>query len=336
MNQEYSKEFFWDTYKKLPEDLKEALFSDKNNEVINHICAQSGLDDEQTASVTKFAGRVLMGLLPLDELSVTIELELNIPQNLASQINRQIYISVFKHLRVSLNKINDKNFNYKDQFTSEDDGKEEERERKREEEAAAKKLVSKPFSSPKPPAINIFNTSGVPAANVKKEDTPPNLNVEPNGQTFSPSEKPKIEVEKPESVAIPEPAVPQVEIQKTQETPPIPAVPSPTINTPSRSAFEQELKKETIPFPDIPVSFSDGSIPAVAIGKEENAPTADVKMESSPSVAPEPSVPEVKMQADVKSDSSVVDTSDTQTPVENNAQQEQESNSKDPYKEMPL
>ncbi|MFA6252380.1 MAG: hypothetical protein WCX74_03200 [Candidatus Paceibacterota bacterium] len=335
MNQEYSKEFFWDTYKKLPEDLKEALFSDKNNEVINHICAQSGLDDEQTASVTKFAGRVLMGLLPLDELSVTIELELNIPQNLASQINRQIYISVFKHLRVSLNKINDKNFNYKDQFTSEDDGKEEERERKREEEAAAKRLVSKPFSGPKPPTTNLNTVS--PAVNVKKEDIPPSLNVEPNKQTFPPSEKPRVEVEKPESVVIPEPTAPQVEIQKTQETSSVPAIPNPAVSIPSRSAFEQELNKETIPFPDIPSSFSDGSIPTVAIGKEENTPTTDAKIEIAPRTAPESSIPETQVQVDSQSDSLAVNTSDTQTPIEQqDAQQEQESDSKDPYKEMPL
>ena len=122
MTKEYTKDYFWEVYKQLPEELKDALFSDKNNEVISHICAQAGLNEEQTALVAKYTGRVIMGLLPLHELPITIELELNISQDLAGQIHKQIYISIFKHLRVSLNKINQKNNDYTDSFTSSKDG----------------------------------------------------------------------------------------------------------------------------------------------------------------------------------------------------------------------
>jgi hypothetical protein len=144
MEQEYTKDYFWEVYKQLPEELKEALFSDKNNELIGQICAQAGLSEEQTSLVAKYTGRVIMGLLPLDELPITIELELNISQDLTSQINRQIYISIFKHLRVSLNKINNKNSEYSDVFTSSKDGV-------LEKEAPPKVSSPRPItSSPKP------------------------------------------------------------------------------------------------------------------------------------------------------------------------------------------
>jgi len=335
MNEEYSKEFFWDTYKKLPEDLKEALFADKNNEVINHICLQSGLNEEQAASVAKFTGRVLMGLLPLDELPITIELELNISQDLASQINRQIYISIFKHLRVSLNKINDKNFNYKDLFTSDSDGKEE--YQKRREEAVTPRPISKPFAMPRTPAIATPATP--PVFNIEKKEAPIIKDqpiIQPKEPPFSYNEKdkaPALEIE-----AVPQDTIITPEIKNEpikQEALSEPIAPNP----PSRSAFEQELKKETIPFPDIPMSFPIDSIPTVVIGKPENTrtptPIQEIKPQQptlsplneantnppAPVTAPKPSpviIPEVI------------------GPIEKPIAPQEQTNNSDPYKELPI
>lgn len=107
MQQEYTKDFFWSVYQKLPEDLKEAVFSEKNNEVVNNICINYGLDEEQASLVAKYTGRVLMGLLSLKDFSVTLELELNIDEKTANNMNKDLYLSVFKHYMVSLDKLND-------------------------------------------------------------------------------------------------------------------------------------------------------------------------------------------------------------------------------------
>jgi hypothetical protein len=331
MNEEYSKDFFWDTYKKLPEDLKEALFSDKNNEVINHICSQSGLNEEQSAIVAKFTGRVLMGLLPLDEFPITIELELSISQDLASQINRQIYISVFKHLRVSLNKINDTNSHYKDQFTSDSDGKEE--ELRRREEAMHPKPITKPsipVSAPKPSNI-VF-----PPKETKAEETMSTgleKIKEPKDPPFSYNE-PSIDIPK-KGVDNNAPINPSVEeLEPLKETLPdgSPSVP----DIPSRSAFEQELKKEGVPFPDIPMSFEADSIPTVAIDeiKNQTSPSPAVEktsIEESPTIKT-PEAPKI-----------LTSLPNPETPKATNnisksfsTPQTLGQKGEDPYKEMPI
>jgi hypothetical protein len=139
--EEYTKEFFWDVYKTLPEDLKEAIFSERNNQIIYNACSSLGLDEDQTAAVAKYTGRVLMGLLPLKEFSVTLELELNIPEGLAEKIDREITLGIFKHLRVSLTKMDEQKgihphipkF-YDDTFTEEKEPEKKEAENKKDAE----------------------------------------------------------------------------------------------------------------------------------------------------------------------------------------------------------
>lgn len=103
--EEYTKEFFWDTYKTLPEELKEAIFDEKNNQIIYNICSKLGLDENQSSIVAKYTGRVLMGLLPLKDFGVTLELELNADEFLATKITQEINFSIFKHLRLALSRL---------------------------------------------------------------------------------------------------------------------------------------------------------------------------------------------------------------------------------------
>ncbi|MDD5639827.1 MAG: hypothetical protein PHR47_03450 [Candidatus Pacebacteria bacterium] len=340
MEQEYSKDFFWDTYKKLPEDLKEALFSDKNNQVVEHICAQSGLDEEQTAGIAKFIGRVLMGLLPLSEFPVIIELELNIKQDLASQINRQIYISIFKHLRVSLNKINDANFGYVDSFTSENDGKEE--EKKREEASKPNPVIQQPplktnpiaeFS--KPPVFPNEIKTDAPEKIENPQIVPVNKEP-PFSYTETPKPQPLTPTPAPEKIATEE------EIKK-----PLP-------NTLSRNAFEKELQKENAAFPEIPVSLG-GSIPTIAIDGMEEVKKEAIPEEKSFSnnnvpVSPPVTAPNISEISEKPkevidnppkmpiSNENIEPVDMSQIAVPKNPFPEDSTNEqqKDPYKEMPI
>lgn len=121
MEEKPTKEFFWKAYEKLPEDLKEAIFSESNNEAVKTICARFNLSEEQASLVAKYTGRVLLGLLPLKELPITLELELNIDEDIVSQIIKELTYAIFKHLRVSLNKIYSDN--YFDDIPIEDNAK---------------------------------------------------------------------------------------------------------------------------------------------------------------------------------------------------------------------
>lgn len=112
--EEFTKEFFWDTYKTLPEELKEAIFDEKNNQIIYNICSRLGLDENQTSLVAKYTGRVLLGLLSIRDFAVTLELELNINETLSSKVSLEIDNAIFKHLRLALNKLEEQKPGYHD------------------------------------------------------------------------------------------------------------------------------------------------------------------------------------------------------------------------------
>lgn len=279
MEQEFTKDYFWEVYKQLPEDLKEALFSDKNNEVVSHICAQAGLSEEQLAIVAKFIGRVIMGLLPLDEFPVTIELELNISQDLTSQITRQIYISIFKHLRVSLNKINNANSGYSDAFTSNSDGVLEKKER--EAEQSKPKTIPQTFKQePVTPRINPINPINlspppkkfIPSDNQEMpEFSTKDINLPSSNPTTSfsppPPETPKI------------PITPKEAPISTPSTPTLPESPifeNPSTSVPSRDAFKKSLENFNFPLPE--VNTSKNNAPQEAPPSIPNIP----KFNSSP------------------------------------------------------
>ncbi len=111
--EEYTKEFFWNVYKTLPEELKEAIFDEKNNQIIYNICSNLGLEEEQSSIVAKYTGRVLMGLLPLNDFGITLELELNVNESLANKITEQIDLNIFKHLRLALSRLEEQKPGYR-------------------------------------------------------------------------------------------------------------------------------------------------------------------------------------------------------------------------------
>jgi hypothetical protein len=104
--QDNSEEFFWKTYEKLPDNIKEALFSEENFNVVSEICEKNGIADEETKSqLTKYVGKTLMGLLPIREFPIILELELNLDTDKARNISWDIDSRIFSHLRISLNKL---------------------------------------------------------------------------------------------------------------------------------------------------------------------------------------------------------------------------------------
>ncbi len=143
MEEQDSEDFFWQTYEKLPDSLKEALFSEENFNIISGICENNGLTDENTKSqIMKYVGRVLMGLMPIKEFPVILELELSLDseksRTVASDIDRQI----FSRLRIELNKLYMENVAEKKDLS----------DNVKKEEPAKGKEGEKPVETPKPPA----------------------------------------------------------------------------------------------------------------------------------------------------------------------------------------
>jgi len=106
MEKEYTKEELWKIYEKLPEELKEAIFSGETAENIFNICTRYGIEEgEKISKVAKYVGRVLMGLLPPNEFQETLERELNLEKEVAKGIGREIEMLIFYPVRTHLEEI---------------------------------------------------------------------------------------------------------------------------------------------------------------------------------------------------------------------------------------
>ncbi len=97
MPKEYSKEEWWKLYEGLPDELKRALFSADNAQALSEICKRYEILDK-TSEIAKYLGRVLLGVLPVDEFKIALREELKFDEKLAREvfhdINRFIFLSV--------------------------------------------------------------------------------------------------------------------------------------------------------------------------------------------------------------------------------------------------
>ena len=104
MPEEYSKDQLWKLYEKLPEELQEAIFSGESADNIDGICARNGIE-KLTAEVAKYAGRVLMGILPPVDFQQTLEKELKLEESVAKKVSQEINRFIFFPVKESLNSL---------------------------------------------------------------------------------------------------------------------------------------------------------------------------------------------------------------------------------------
>jgi len=105
MPEEYSKEQIWKLYEKLPPELKEAIFSEDTADNVWDICSRNGIEDERISEVARYTGRVLMGLLPPDELPETLEKELKVDKGMAKKISQEINRFILYPVKTSLEEL---------------------------------------------------------------------------------------------------------------------------------------------------------------------------------------------------------------------------------------
>jgi len=105
MSLEYSKDQLWPLYEKLPEDLKEAVFSATTADNIHNICVNNGVEEDKIPEVAKYTGYVLLGvLLPSDFEKILTE-EVKLKSDTAKKINWEISRLVFFPVKISLEAI---------------------------------------------------------------------------------------------------------------------------------------------------------------------------------------------------------------------------------------
>jgi hypothetical protein len=137
--QQNSKDFFWKTYETLPDNIKEALFNEENFNIVSEICEKNGINEEETKSqILKYVGKTLMGLLPIKEFPIILELELNLDSETARKMSWDIDGRIFSHLRIALNKLYESNVAEKKEVGDNTKKEEKKNEAKPKEETSPK------------------------------------------------------------------------------------------------------------------------------------------------------------------------------------------------------
>ena len=105
MAKQYNKEQFWKLYEKLPEELKEAVFSENTANDIFHVCEKNEVSEEKIPEIAKCAGHVLLGILPPDKFQETLEKELKLKAETAKKVAQEINRFIFYPVKSSLEEL---------------------------------------------------------------------------------------------------------------------------------------------------------------------------------------------------------------------------------------
>ena len=98
----YSEKQLWDLFNKLPDDLKDAIFSEDTADSILSICQRYKIEDKKISKVAELAGNSLMGLLPPDQLQGSLEKDLALDFKIAKKISQEINRFVLYPVKESL------------------------------------------------------------------------------------------------------------------------------------------------------------------------------------------------------------------------------------------
>jgi hypothetical protein len=102
MAKEYSKEQLWKLYEKLPQELKEAVFSEETSDSIWEACIKNKIEGNEISEVARYTGRVLLGILPPAEFRETLEKEVKLDKEQAKKVAQEINRFVFYPVKSSL------------------------------------------------------------------------------------------------------------------------------------------------------------------------------------------------------------------------------------------
>ncbi len=94
-----SREEFLELYKGLPQELKQAIGSDRTVDTIERTSNQEELNDEQHSAFVSLVGRVFLGLLPPSQFKDSLVKEGGIDKKSAEKINQIFNSSVFYYVQ---------------------------------------------------------------------------------------------------------------------------------------------------------------------------------------------------------------------------------------------
>jgi len=114
-----SQDKLWAIYKTLPNNLKDAIFSEDTADAIWNICKLHDVD--KTSGVAKIVGRVLMGLLPPKMLIETLQDELGLNQDIAKKVGMEIEHFILNAVKNELDVLYEENGDIKKEAVETDE-----------------------------------------------------------------------------------------------------------------------------------------------------------------------------------------------------------------------
>ena len=110
-----TQEEAFNSYNALPQHLRNALFAEENVDFVFGICEKNNLSEDQTKAVAKLAGDVILGFVPIGELSNAIQEKTGIAPENAKIIGYEIKSQVLDPISDELARL----YNYEKERTPE-------------------------------------------------------------------------------------------------------------------------------------------------------------------------------------------------------------------------
>lgn len=104
MLKKYTSEQFWKLYEKLPQELKDALFSDETGNNIYEVCQRNEIE-ENLEDIVDLVSQVLTGVLAPDDFQGILEKELKLEKEIAKKASQEINRFIFYPVRTELEKL---------------------------------------------------------------------------------------------------------------------------------------------------------------------------------------------------------------------------------------
>ena len=100
---QYTKDELWKIYEKLPQELREAVFSEQTADDILNSCERN--DVERVSDVAHYTGFILMGLILPQDFAKTLQERVALPKDTAESVARDINRLVFYPVKPALEQL---------------------------------------------------------------------------------------------------------------------------------------------------------------------------------------------------------------------------------------
>ncbi len=105
MATKYTQQQIDKVLEKLPDELREAIFSMETADVIWQTCLKQKIADKRMSKIAEYAGYVLMGLLLPQEFQVKLQKEIKLSEKAAKEVGREINRFIFYPVKPALEEL---------------------------------------------------------------------------------------------------------------------------------------------------------------------------------------------------------------------------------------